>query len=915
MVPKEDNLNILASSFHKIKKIWLAWAMLILGLLVTTFLSLEVKQNQEKETAANLSFACDQLTLTLQEHLNAHALILKGASALFSSSQNVTRQEWNAYIQTLHFKDHIEGIGFNQRIFEHELDAHISKVRAEGFLDYNISPEGKRDVYTPVVYIEPFESRNLHAFGFDTYSEPIRQKAMAKACDTGEATLTGKIQLMQETGQGNEVQAGTILYVPIYQNHSVHNSIEEKQQAIIGWISGAYRMNDLISGILTDWKHYEKEVMDVRIYDGNKPILDNLLFHNTTLGTQRPHSPFYQERTIDFNGHIWLLVVDVIPHTLKINHTATLLTFFGGLTLSFLLFGLLLSSIYTKINAKRIAKKLTKQLEESEFRWKFAIEGAGDGVWDWNIQTNKSLYSKRWKEMLGYDEYEILPTHQEWENRIHPDDKALVDNTIKAYFQGEIPIYSVEFRLQCKDGSYKWILSRGMVVNYDKQGKPNRMIGTHSDIDERKSTEKILQKLYTAIEQSPASVVITDLEACIEYVNPQFTENTGYQASEALGQNPRILQSNQMPKEIYLSIWNNITHGLSWRGELLNKRKNGELYWEEAHITPIKDDQGVITHYVGVKTDITARIVAEKKIESLLEEQNAILNSHIVGIAKLKNRRFIWVNEWFAKMNGYTQEELLGQSTRLLYPDEQSFLSYGEFAYPNIEKGEILRSELIHQHKNGSLKWYKIGGGLLHPQSDESIWSFVDITEQKQLEEQVHHMAFHDILTKLPNRRLLNDRLSQTMLHSKRNSTYCALMFLDLDNFKPLNDTYGHIVGDALLIDVATRLKTCVRELDTVARIGGDEFVIILNNLNKNKIESKKQAGVIAEKIRIALAKPYILNIEKDDHIQEQIQYLCTASIGIVVFLDNEMEQNEILKLADNAMYKAKINGRNQFSF
>lgn len=912
MCYKEGNMSTNASLLFKIKRTWFAWLVLAIGLLITIFLSLQIKQNHEKEEVKHFAFAADQLTLKIEERLNAYALILKGASALFASSHNVTRQEWKSYVQTLDFKDRVEGIGFNQLVLNDELSAHITNIRKEGFSNYTIFPEGKRDAYAPVVYIEPFNGRNLRAFGFDTYSEPMRQIAMANARDTGKPSLTGKIELVQETGV--EVQAGTIMYVPVYEHNALKDTIEQRRGALKGWISGVYRMDDLLFGILNDWQQHVKDTIELKIYDGNTSIPSNLLFHNTKNNSHIPPSSFYQERIINFNGHQWLLSFDTRPYAFKLDMTNAWIALFGGFALSFLLFGLLLSSIYIKTNAKRMAKKLTQQLQESEFRWKFAIEGSRDGVWDWNIQTNKSIYSKQWKEMLGYDEYEISPTHQAWEDRIHPEDRALVENTLKAYFQGEIPIYSVEFRLKCKDETYKWILSRGMIVSYDKQGKPSRMIGTHSDINERKSNEQMLQKLYTAIEQSPASVVITDLDACIEYINPKFTEITGYHAAEIIGQNPRILQSELMPKELYLSIWENITNGFPWRGELLNKRKDGQLYWEEAHITPIKDHQGIITHYIGVKTDITARVLAEKKIESLLEEQNAILDSHIVGIAKIKDRRFTWINEEFAQMHGYTKDELLGQLTRILYPDESSYVSFGKYVYPLIQKDEIVRVELCHRHKNGTLKWYKIGGGLLHPNGDESIWSFIDITEQKQLEVQVHNMAFYDTLTQLPNRRLLHDRLGQTLSNIKRTGCYGALMFLDLDNFKILNDTYGHNIGDLLLMEVAKRLQKCTREIDTVARIGGDEFVIILNDLNTQEKDAKIQTNIVAKKICLALGNPYLLTLDDNDQTEKMISYDCSASIGITLFLHDD-KQEEILKYADIAMYQAKINGRNQIKF
>jgi diguanylate cyclase (GGDEF)-like protein/PAS domain S-box-containing protein len=197
-------------------------------------------------------------------------------------------------------------------------------------------------------------------------------------------------------------------------------------------------------------------------------------------------------------------------------------------------------------------------------------------------------------------------------------------------------------------------------------------------------------------------------------------------------------------------------------------------------------------------------------------------------------------------------------------------------------------------------------GALLYLQGHN-----LDITDRKQLEDEVRQLAFYDALTALPNRRLLKDRLSHTMASSKRNGRYCALMFLDLDNFKPINDTYGHAFGDALLLEVAERIKSCVRQTDTVARFGGDEFVVLLNTLTTDKEKSVLQANRIAEKIRKTLLAPYLLSLNAKDS-KTQIEHLCSASIGVVVFINHESNEDEILKRADDAMYAAKAAGRNQ---
>lgn len=192
---------------------------------------------------------------------------------------------------------------------------------------------------------------------------------------------------------------------------------------------------------------------------------------------------------------------------------------------------------------------------------------------------------------------------------------------------------------------------------------------------------------------------------------------------------------------------------------------------------------------------------------------------------------------------------------------------------------------------------------------------FEDVTERHLMQQQVQQLAFNDELTKLPNRRLLIDRLSQALTASKRSASYGALMFIDLDNFKPLNDRHGHDAGDLLLIEVARRLKNCVREIDTVARFGGDEFVVLLVELATEPAQARAQAQLVAEKIRLSLAEPYVLTYSQNASPAITIQHNCTASIGIALFIHFEGAQNEFMRRADSAMYQAKAAGRNAVRF
>ncbi|MGY6530255.1 MAG: EAL domain-containing protein [Cyanobacterium sp.] len=301
---------------------------------------------------------------------------------------------------------------------------------------------------------------------------------------------------------------------------------------------------------------------------------------------------------------------------------------------------------------------------------------------------------------------------------------------------------------------------------------------TFIDITHTKKIEEQLKFLHQASEQSPASIIITDNTGKIQYANSKFERVTGYSREEVIGKNPRILKSGETSQDEYKKIWQIISSGKEWHGEFHNRKKNGELFWEIASISPIKDEYGIITHYVAVKEDIT-----EKK----------------------------------------HQEELLS------------------------------------------------------------------------------HQANYDYLTELPNRLLGMERLKQEISKAYREKLSVALIFLDLDNFKNINDTLGHQYGDELLVVVAQRLRSCLRESDTVARLGGDEFLIIVSSLS-----STTQGEIIASKLLHAMRKPFTIAGEKR---------FVSASIGVTFYPQDGDNIQNLIKNADLAMYEAKKKGRNNFKF
>ena len=269
------------------------------------------------------------------------------------------------------------------------------------------------------------------------------------------------------------------------------------------------------------------------------------------------------------------------------------------------------------------------------------------------------------------------------------------------------------------------------------------------------------------------------------------------------------------------------------------------------------------------------------------------------------------------RLRGFRADEVVGRHVFDMFNEEGVAVLKAMIARRVQEEASgtpvgFLNFEVQHRCKDGRLIWGEV---LSKPdrnaQGEITGYHGItrEITERKRLEEQVHQLAFHDPLTHLANRRLMLDHLEQAMSASKRSQRHGALLFLDLDNFKPLNDTHGHGVGDLLLIEVAERLKACVREADTVARFGGDEFVVLLSELSTQPGEAAEQAVAIAEKVRTRLAEPYVLQSAPS---APSIRHECTASIGVAVFRGRDESQNAVIDRADAAMYRAKEEGRNR---
>ena len=323
--------------------------------------------------------------------------------------------------------------------------------------------------------------------------------------------------------------------------------------------------------------------------------------------------------------------------------------------------------------------------------------------------------------------------------------------------------------------------------------------------------------------------------------------------------------------------------------------------------------------------DITNMAHAFNRMMSVLEEREAALRIAAIAfeteegmMVTDEDATIIRVNQAFTRMTGYSPEEAVGRKPSMLKSDRQDAEFYRRM-WASLHRDNIWQGEIWNRRKNGEVypEWLNVTAVLgADGKVTNYVGSFVDFTERKKAESEIHQLAYYDPLSQLPNRRLLLDRLRQAVATGARNQTGGALMFIDLDNFKPLNDEHGHHVGDLLLVEVARRISNCVREQDTVARFGGDEFIVMLNELTADKESSRLQAGVVAEKIRSILAEPYLLSVMHEGETAPSIvKHRCTSSIGVVLFINHENSEDDLIKWADMAMYQAKEGGRNRVHF
>ncbi len=488
----------------------LALIVLIIALVATYFAWRSAGDELLRQQTGEFAYQTRQMERRILQRMATYEQVQRGTQAFLLGSMKVERDDFRTFVASLKLDETypgIQGIALVEIVQPNALAAHTAALRGAGDADYHIHPVGVRPVFSSITHIEPFTGLNLRALGFDMLTDPTRREAMQRARDTGQPAASGKVRLIQENGK--DAQPGLVMYLPVFRRDAATNSVTQRRQNIIGWVGAPFRMGDLMAGLGGE----RSQDLILSIYDG-ETVDDGARLYRSALNTpaelQRV-AQFDATRGIVVAGRKWTLHMrSMALFEARLRSDRPQIILLVGLGASMILALLVWTLASGRRRAVVLASDVTNQLGESEFRWKYALEGAGDGVWDWNRGTGVIDYSRRWKEMLGYQEGEIVNAFSTVERLMHPDDAAQTFATFDAYSASTSGTYEAQFRLRCKDGSWRWIRARGMAVTRDAAGLPLRTIGTHTDISSSKQDEQTLlaANARLAAEQHRVKVIL-----------------------------------------------------------------------------------------------------------------------------------------------------------------------------------------------------------------------------------------------------------------------------------------------------------------------------------------------------------------------------------------------------------------------
>ena len=613
---------------------WIPYFVLVVALLLTAGATYYVSMTAHAEDHLRFESAVERTQDNIENRLETYIALLRAGSGFFAGSEQVNRDQFRAFVSRIELQHHypgIQGIGFSRRVMPEEKEALIAAMQVQGATHFTIHPEFKRSEYHAIIYIEPLDSRNQAAIGFDMFTEPVRRQAMERARDTGTAAASGKVTLIQETDEHK--QAGFIIYVPVYHNGLVPHSVAERQAALKGFVYSPFRIDDLMQGIFGSEKY---PAVDFAIYDGTNRRPEHLLHRsnpNSTASSPSSPPPFTATTTLTVAGRPWTIAFTSRPE-FELDSGRHLVPYIllGGLSISLVLFAVTRSQICARETAERSAACLHQSqeaLRESESRLRRLVDANIIGIILVNLRGNIIEANDAFLAMVGYTREELLAGKLNFFELTPPEYRHLDQQAINEMKRtGKHTPFEKEYIR--KDGKrVSFLLGTAYLGGVDELA-----VSFLLDLTEQKRAEQLLRnsetRFRTLVEQSPLSKQILSPDGRTLQVNRAWEKLWGITLAQLGSYN--ILEDEQLTAK---GIMPYIKKGFAGEATAIppvlydvHQTLPGvccedSLRWVQAYIYPVKDEADNIREVVIVHQDISDRKQAEKEREQLLAREQA----------------------------------------------------------------------------------------------------------------------------------------------------------------------------------------------------------------------------------------------------------------------------------------------------
>jgi diguanylate cyclase (GGDEF)-like protein len=974
-------------------------ALVLTGCLgVTAVLWHGALADAEQDAQADFDGRVRELVNNLDQRMQTYVQALYGVQGLFASSQDVDREEFRTYLTGQDLNHHfpgVHGVGYMKLIGPRQREAHEALVRRDGFPDYRITPDGERDWYAPIVYLEPFNDNNRRAFGYDTASEPRRRAALEQARDSGQPAMSAKIRLVQETGE--PAQSGFLVLLPLFSHGQKVDTLAQRRAAISGWVFAPFRVGDLMAGLGGP----RAAALDVEIYDGVAMTPENLMYDSSPQVHDTSRTTHQQ---VSVANHRWTLRIGMLPGLGSPRGDKAQVIAVLGVALSGLLACLtwLLARGRVRARASLVrSRALTEELKEgqatlmvladsaqrSQAMLRSILDSTVDGILVDNLKGSVLNSNRRFRELWNVPECldwqsdgAVLIAHMCAQLR-HPECGLQLDEpgqlTLPGVQRGA-PLEEEHEVLQLKDGRVIEKHTRGLQLG----SEPARIwsfrdITERTQIEQREQTRRhVLELLATG---APLQTILESVVLGVEADNEDML--CSILLLDESGEHLLVGAAPSLP-----AFYNAAIHGMpareglgacglavQTRGRVIVEDIRSATSWGEYRDLALQARLGScwsdpIISTSGAVLGTFAIYHREARLPSLANIVLIEQGARLAGIAieqaqaaialRIGEARFrslydhapvaLWEQDWSAVRGALAELELSGIEDLPAYlqanPSQLRRMAslvrildvnaaaleqvaappgrkdigaltlaqnFDSTAMPNFARALAALAQGQHFFA-GEGSFERLDGVarlneltlLVMPGHTHSldfvIVSTLDITERRRMDDELRVLATTDFLTGLPNRREFMGRLQEEEGRLQRDiGGGAAVLLLDIDHFKRINDEHGHAAGDAVLRQLADLMRDSQRKIDMLGRIGGEEFAILLPGTDLDA------AAVFAERLRQRVEQT---PMQLDGGVVLKI----TVSIGIAAMGGRTPGGDPALIRADQALYCAKRGGRNR---